>query len=622
MHTLFRFTRMTTLASILLCSVALSGCDNTNTVALSPTPNFTATPLPIQTGTPTTTLIPTQTVTPTPLVSPAPVALNTDPNTYTYLINRDYPLSADYAPNDLVVPNVKFSFSDMTLDKAKLRKEAATALENLFQAAYEEQGYSLYGVSGYRSYERQYTLYSTYLILQGVRHTNLYSAAPGMSEHQTGLTIDVSSKSADMQLEDIFGETDEGKWLAQNAHRFGYIIRYPKDKEHITGYSYESWHIRYVGINLATYLFEQDMTLDEYYGYTPSYTLEELADKPLIDTTTEKFLAIYETYYPPQPDDRPILDWAGNVIVDASGNPYYKEVILGKDGKPLMGEGKVFYYKEAIFSPDGELLLSASGKPYFLEPIYSRNGKLLLTKQNTPYFLNPVFKEDGTLRLTSYGSPVFLEPLFNSDGTLVLDEQSIPVFAPFVEPTKPPLPDEDSDSNSEDSSTDQETEDDTDLENPSENETDTDLENPSENENDTDLESPSENENDTDVEGPSENENDTDIETPSESENDTDVEIPSENENDTDLEIPSENENDTDVEIPSENETDSDFENNNNVEDSENNEYKNQNDLENSDSKEDKNQNDLEDFSDTETDSEDITTTETDSNDLEESVSS
>ena len=91
---------------------------------------------------------------------------------------------------------------------------------------------------------------------------------PGSSEHQTGLTIDVSAKSVGYRLDQSFGDTKEGKWLAKHCHEYGFIIRYPYGKEKITGYSYEPWHIRYVGISIAGYLYKNDLTLEEYYGVT------------------------------------------------------------------------------------------------------------------------------------------------------------------------------------------------------------------------------------------------------------------------------------------------------------------------------------------------------------------
>lgn len=187
---------------------------------------------------------------------------------YQQLINRDYELPSDYRPDDLTEPDVRFSFYGSN-DKRKLRKKAANALEELFSAA-EEDGCILYGVSGFRSYERQSEIYNRNLWQKGSYHTNLYSAKPGTSEHQSGLAIDISCKSAGMQLYESFATTEEGKWISKNSWKWGFILRYPKEKTEITGYAYEPWHIRYVGKKLAKYLYENDLCLEEYYGYESS----------------------------------------------------------------------------------------------------------------------------------------------------------------------------------------------------------------------------------------------------------------------------------------------------------------------------------------------------------------
>lgn len=194
------------------------------------------------------------------------VPLDTIPSSTTVLVNRKYLLPSTYIPKNLVVPNVDFSFSYVN-DKRKMRKIAATALEKLFAAA-KEKGITLYGVSGYRSYARQKEIYDRNVDIRGKAATDAVSAMPGSSEHQTGLTIDVSAKSVSYRLDQSFGDTKEGKWLAKHCHEYGFIIRYPYNKEKITGYSYEPWHIRYVGTTVATYLYQNDLTLEEYYGVT------------------------------------------------------------------------------------------------------------------------------------------------------------------------------------------------------------------------------------------------------------------------------------------------------------------------------------------------------------------
>lgn len=193
----------------------------------------------------------------------------TEPDSIYCLVNKEYSLPSDYVPEDLVEPDVTFSI-DYESEKKYLRKIAADALESLFNDA-SEQNLELAAVSGYRSYDRQKEIYEKNLKTRGTSHTNQYSAKPGYSEHQTGLVMDISCKSENYDLQESFGETPEGKWVADNAHLYGYIIRYPEDKSEITGYAYEPWHLRYVGIDLATYLYTNHMTLDEYFRYEPSY---------------------------------------------------------------------------------------------------------------------------------------------------------------------------------------------------------------------------------------------------------------------------------------------------------------------------------------------------------------
>lgn len=194
------------------------------------------------------------------------IKVDTKEDSVTVLVNRQYRMSADYIPADLVVPNVRFSFYG-TYEKSYVRQVTADALEKLFAAA-EKKNVILKAVSGYRSYARQKEIYDRNVNSRGRSATDLVSAKPGSSEHQTGLTIDVSSEAVGCALEESFGNTSDGKWLAKNCHNYGFIIRYPKDKTKITGYSYEPWHIRYVGRKLATYLYKKNMTLEEYYKTT------------------------------------------------------------------------------------------------------------------------------------------------------------------------------------------------------------------------------------------------------------------------------------------------------------------------------------------------------------------
>ncbi|WP_066047890.1 M15 family metallopeptidase [Robertmurraya korlensis] len=180
------------------------------------------------------------------------------------LVNKMFALPDSYNPADLVKPNVSFSFGDQTIEKSLLRKEAALALEKMFTEA-KASGIELYAVSGYRSYERQRILFDAEVKKSGEEKAAQVVALPGNSEHQSGLAMDISSKSANLSLTESFGETNEGKWLAANAHKYGFILRYPKGKETITGYQYEPWHFRYVGVNAAQTIFEKNITLEEYF---------------------------------------------------------------------------------------------------------------------------------------------------------------------------------------------------------------------------------------------------------------------------------------------------------------------------------------------------------------------
>ncbi|MBB4073927.1 D-alanyl-D-alanine carboxypeptidase [Anoxybacillus voinovskiensis] len=187
-----------------------------------------------------------------------------NPTNILALVNKEQSLPASYKPNDLVVPNVPFSFSETNVEKRYMRLEAARALEQLFAAA-QKEGISLIAVSGYRSYERQKELFDEEVKKNGKEKAVHAVAFPGQSEHQTGLAIDISSQSIKANLTASFGDTNEGKWVAVHAHEYGFIIRYPKGKEAITGYQYEPWHIRYVGQKAAKVIYEKNITLEEYF---------------------------------------------------------------------------------------------------------------------------------------------------------------------------------------------------------------------------------------------------------------------------------------------------------------------------------------------------------------------
>lgn len=161
------------------------------------------------------------------------------------IANKTYALPSSYAPGDLL-PEVYEAFYEL-------------------QAAARSDGLSIYISSGYRSYDLQNSLYSRYCDRDGQAAADRYSARPGHSEHQTGLAMDVN------EISDAFIGTPEALWLQDHAHEYGFIIRYMKDKEDITGYKYEPWHLRYLGVDIATDVYESGLCLEEYLGIDSVY---------------------------------------------------------------------------------------------------------------------------------------------------------------------------------------------------------------------------------------------------------------------------------------------------------------------------------------------------------------
>ena len=183
-----------------------------------------------------------------------------NPEDLLVLVNKNYALPENYSPEDLVVPNVYLATNK---ENNYLRKDAASALEAMFKSASEE-GYILYARSGYRSYQTQKSLYNRYTEQNGQLKADTFSARPGHSEHQTGLAVDVTSQSVGLLLDDNFHLTSEGNWVKEHAHEFGFIIRYDEGKEHLTGFQYEPWHLRYVGKEVATEIKNNNWLLEEY----------------------------------------------------------------------------------------------------------------------------------------------------------------------------------------------------------------------------------------------------------------------------------------------------------------------------------------------------------------------
>jgi D-alanyl-D-alanine carboxypeptidase len=160
------------------------------------------------------------------------------------LVNKTYALPADYYPGEDAL--------------------AAARLQEMIATARKEIGRDITMVSGFRSYGYQKELYEKYVQRDGEELASTYSARPGHSEHQTGLAFDLGGEDQEYWLEASFADTFEGQWLIKNAHRFGFILRYPEGKADITGYRYEPWHFRYIGEEHALQVYQDGLTLEEY----------------------------------------------------------------------------------------------------------------------------------------------------------------------------------------------------------------------------------------------------------------------------------------------------------------------------------------------------------------------
>ncbi|WP_282937790.1 D-alanyl-D-alanine carboxypeptidase family protein [Paenibacillus sp. RC67] len=247
-----------------------------NVSTTTPNGNSTSTPGSVATSPGTTS--------PAPATTPTGSASNTgkttdpgkgaanqvvaEPESISVLVNKQFALPEKYEPSDLVYPDVPFTFKEK-IEKRKMRKEAAAALEKLFAGA-KKDGIYLAGVSAYRSHATQKTVFNNYVKTDGEEKAKTYSAVPGHSEHETGLAIDVSGSDGKCAAQDCFGGTKEAEWLAKHSAEYGFIIRYLKGKESITGYQYEPWHIRYVGTQMAKEIASKGITLEEYLNAVPA----------------------------------------------------------------------------------------------------------------------------------------------------------------------------------------------------------------------------------------------------------------------------------------------------------------------------------------------------------------
>lgn len=428
-------------------------------------PNPTATDIPVATNTtaptstseptasPTPTVSPTATPSPIPTVQPAPAALNTDINTYDFIVDRAYVLPDGYAPTDLVpLSECALDYDSLTDDKHKLRKVAAEALTEMFNKAKTEE-LTLVAVSGYRSYERQYQIYGNYLLTYSLSHTNRYSAMPGSSEHQTGLAMDVSCASIGNKLIEEFVDTPEGKWLYEHCWEYGFIIRYPKDKTKITGYAYEPWHVRYVGIPLAYYLTTTGLTLEEYYNVCDPYDDEYLNTHPLIDTSTPKYHSLYAsakygqlikfedgTAWVNKSTGYPYLlpalrDAKKNLVKDSKKKLIYLEPLQNMFGEYYLDKKGNIITKAYFKDTDGNPVFDANGKLVYLKPLVEGDGSFVRDADNNIVYRPLLTDSQGNIWLDSDGLPYQLVPLrdevtylcYDSDGTVIY-------YPPFQDP--------------------------------------------------------------------------------------------------------------------------------------------------------------------------------------------
>ena len=175
---------------------------------------------------------------------------------YLVLVNKYTKLDENYTPN-LVTMSSTYSYDNMQME--------STAYEYFKQMvdAARNDGIKLYNISSYRSYSTQNYLYNNYVNNSGKTAADTFSARAGYSEHQTGLATDINTASSS----DHFENTKEYQWLINNSYKYGFILRYPQGKEYITGYKFEPWHYRYVGIDVAKYISEHNITYEEYYAY-------------------------------------------------------------------------------------------------------------------------------------------------------------------------------------------------------------------------------------------------------------------------------------------------------------------------------------------------------------------
>ena len=210
-----------------------------------------------------TTPTPSPTMTPTPTPEPT-VESTVDTTTVSSIqkiTNKNHPIDSGYVPANLTIVNVNSNGTQY------LRSEAASELVKMFAAAHKD-GIDLYLVSGYRSYSQQLDLYNTYVSTDGKALADSYDAIPGACEHQLGLAVDLSDGNRDHDIDDSFESTAAYQWLLKHSYEYGYIFRFPRGKETITGIAYNPWSFRYIGVEEAKKVYDSGLTLEEFYKVT------------------------------------------------------------------------------------------------------------------------------------------------------------------------------------------------------------------------------------------------------------------------------------------------------------------------------------------------------------------
>ena len=179
------------------------------------------------------------------------------------LVNKFYKLDSTYKRDDLEPVNLAYAYAGQNIAPIVIEN-----FKNMRTDVERELNVHLMINSSFRSYQDQETVYNDFKNVS-LKYADSYAARPGHSEHQTGLAIDITSLEHPYISNDekSFDKSTEYEWLKNNCHKYGFILRYPKDKEHITGYNTESWHFRYVGTEAATKMYKENLTLDEYHAF-------------------------------------------------------------------------------------------------------------------------------------------------------------------------------------------------------------------------------------------------------------------------------------------------------------------------------------------------------------------